>query len=65
MDYSSYDLQTNYIISFCFCLYLVFHTCAVRFDVTENLKNFLIFRMNHSPSSVIERRAWLAFLELN
>ena len=40
---SSRDLQSNCIISFYFCLYLMFHACATRFDVIKNLKNFLIF----------------------
>ena len=31
---SSRKLQTNCAISFCFLLYLVLHTCAIRFDVT-------------------------------
>ena len=26
--------------SFCFHVYLMLHTCAVRFDVTENLEKF-------------------------
>ena len=43
---SSRDLQTNYSISFCFRLNLVFYACAANFDVTENLKNFLIFGVN-------------------
>ena len=43
---SSCDLQTNCVISFCFRLYLILHTCAARFDVTENLENFLVFEMN-------------------
>jgi hypothetical protein len=30
-------------ISFCFYLYLMLHACAVRFDVTEKLENFLVF----------------------
>jgi hypothetical protein len=24
----------------------MFHACATRFDVTENLENFLVFRVN-------------------
>jgi len=40
---SSHDLQTNYIISFCFHLYLMLHACAARFDVTGNLEKFLVF----------------------
>jgi len=39
---SSRKLQVNCAISFYFCLYLVIYACALRFDVTENLKNFLI-----------------------
>ena len=39
----SRDLQVNCAISFCFRLYLVLHACATRFDVTENLENFLVF----------------------
>ena len=40
---SSHDLQTNCVISFYFRLYLVFHACAAKFDVTGNFKNFLDF----------------------
>jgi len=43
---SSRDLQLNCVISFCFYLYLMFYACAARFDVMENLKNFLIFEIN-------------------
>jgi len=32
----SHKLQTNYTISFCFCLYLMLYACATRFDVTWN-----------------------------
>jgi hypothetical protein len=40
----SHKLQTNCIISFYFYLYLMLHTCAARFDVTENFKkNYKIF----------------------
>jgi len=39
----SRDLQLNCVISFCFRLYLMFHACATRFDVTENLENFFGF----------------------
>ena len=42
----SHDLQLNYIISFYFHLYLTIHACAARFDVTRNLKNFLVFGVN-------------------
>ena len=37
---SSRDLQANCAISFCFHLYLMLYACAVRFDVTGNLKKF-------------------------
>ena len=40
---SSRDLQANCVINFCFRLYLMFHACAARFDMTENLENFLFF----------------------
>ena len=40
------DLQTNRVISFCFRLYLMLHACTARFDVIENLENFLVFRVN-------------------
>jgi hypothetical protein len=40
------DLQVNYAISFCFRLYLILHACVARFDVMENLENFLIFEVN-------------------
>jgi len=36
-------LHTNCVISFYFRLYLMLHACAARFDVTENLENFLVF----------------------
>ena len=42
---SSRDLQINCVISFCFHLYLMLHVCAARFDVTENLEIFLIFKV--------------------
>jgi len=42
----SRDLQTTCVISFCFRLYLMLYTCAARFDVTGNLENFLVFRVN-------------------
>jgi len=41
---SSRDFQLNCVISFCFRLYLMFHVYATR--LTENLKNFLVFKMN-------------------
>jgi len=49
MDYlgskdSSRKLQVNYVISFCFRLYLFRHTCAARFDVMENFEFF--FKLN-------------------
>jgi hypothetical protein len=37
----SYNLQAN-----CFYLYLILYTWAARFNVTENLKKFLIFKVN-------------------
>ena len=37
---SSHDLSTNCVISF-FCLHLVLHACAARFDVTVYAQNFL------------------------
>jgi len=40
---SSHDLQIKYAISFYFYLYLMFHACAARFDLTENLEKFLVF----------------------
>jgi len=43
---SSHNLQANCAISFYFCLYLMLHACALRFDVTENLEKFLVFGMN-------------------
>jgi hypothetical protein len=51
MDYlgskdSSRDLLANCAISFCFRLYLLFHACATRFDVTGNLEKFLVFGVN-------------------
>jgi len=42
----SRDLQVNCAISFYFYLYLILHACAARFDVTENLKKFLVFGVN-------------------
>jgi len=41
---SSRDLQLNCVISFCFRLYLMFHACVTRFDVTRNLVNFFGFQ---------------------
>jgi len=46
MDYlgfkdSSRKLQVNYVISFCFRLYLIFYICAARFDVMENFESFV------------------------
>ena len=40
---SSRNLQVNCAISYLFYLYLMFHTCDVRFDVTENLVKFWVF----------------------
>ena len=42
----SCDLQANCIISFFFCLYLMFHACAARFYVTGNLEKVFDFWMN-------------------
>ena len=39
---SSCQLQANCVISYSFYLHLMLHTCAVRFDVTENLEIFWI-----------------------
>ena len=44
---TSSDLQLNCTISFYFRLYLMLHTCAERFDVTEKFENFLIFGVNY------------------
>ena len=46
MDYlglkdSSRQLRANCAINYSFYLHLMLHACAVRFDVTENLENFL------------------------
>jgi len=40
---SSRDLQANCAISFCFYLYLMLHTYAVRLDVKENLEKLKSF----------------------
>jgi len=50
MDYlgskdSSHKLQENCAISY-FYLYLMFHTCVVRFDVTKIIEKFFGFGMN-------------------
>jgi len=37
---SSRDLQVNCTINYLFYLYLMFHTCAARFNLTENLIKF-------------------------
>jgi hypothetical protein len=39
---SSRDLQVNCAISYPFYLYLMFHSCAARFDVMENFVKFWI-----------------------
>ena len=36
----SHQLRVNYVISYSFYLHLMLHTCAARFDVTENLEKF-------------------------
>jgi len=43
---SSHELQINCAISYFFYLYFVLHACAIRFDVTKNLKNFANFFEN-------------------
>jgi len=43
LKYLSRDLQINCAISYFFYLYLMFHACAVRFDVMGNLVKFLVF----------------------
>ena len=43
---SSRDLQVNCVISYLFYLYLMFHACAARFDVTGNLVKFWVFGCN-------------------
>ena len=40
---SSRDLKVNCTISYLFYLYLMFHVCAARFDVTRNLIKFWVF----------------------
>ena len=40
---SSRDLQVNCAISYLFYLHLMFHACAAKFDVTENLVKFWVF----------------------
>ena len=35
--------ESNCVISFCFRLYLMLDAYGVRFDVMENLENFLVF----------------------
>ena len=47
MDYlglkdSSRQLRANCAISYSFYIHLMLHACAIRFDVTKNLKNFWI-----------------------
>ena len=39
---SSRQLRANCAISYSFYLHLMFHACAVRFDVTRNLKKIWI-----------------------
>ena len=43
---SSRNLQVDCIISFYFCLCLMIHACAARFDVTRNLEKFLVLEVN-------------------
>ena len=62
---SSRDLQANYVISFYFRLHLTFHACAVRFDVTENLENFLIFRVNYIRPKAYHSTYVLGILNAN
>jgi hypothetical protein len=45
------DLQLNCAISYYFYLYLIFHTCATRFDVTGNLIKFWVFRCITKPKA--------------
>jgi len=40
---SSHKLQASCVISFYFCLYLIFYAYAQRFDVTGNLEKILGF----------------------
>ena len=42
------DLQVNCAISYLFYLYLMFHTCVVRFDGMENLVKFWVFKQDLS-----------------
>ena len=42
---SSRDLQVNCAISYIFYLYLMFHACAARLDVTGNLVKFQVFKV--------------------
>jgi len=37
---SSRDLQVNCAISYLFYLYLMFYTCAAKFDVMKNVVKF-------------------------
>jgi hypothetical protein len=48
----SRDLQMNCAISFCFYVYLMHYTCAVRFDVMENLKKNLETKQGLSNSRI-------------
>ena len=45
-------------ISYFFYLYLVLHVCAIKFDVTENLKNFAKY-FGNCPVETCLYRAWL------
>ena len=49
---SSRDLQLNCAISYLFYLYLVFHTCAARFDVIGNLVKFWVFDVSKQGLSI-------------
>jgi len=48
---SSRKLQVNFIISYLFYLYLVFHACAAKFDVTENLEKFWKLNKTHTEET--------------
>ena len=34
----------------------MFHACAIRFDVTENLKNFAFWELNKAPVQTTETK---------